>query len=134
MRTPPGHTQILKLKSNLSQGSHSFGFIGTHRTHAQLMLPIDPYASSVKLTLCATPEEQGHSKLLMAELMTNEVAAAKIESFTVEYFDIIDGERECESDDLLDPFVELIDRGGDYLQALNHVKWVSFRITCSQRF
>jgi len=97
------------------------------------MLPIDPYASSVKLTLCGTPKEQGHSKLLMAELMTNEVAAAKIESFTVEYFDIDCG-RECESDDFLGPFVELIDRGGGYLQALNHLKWVSFRIACSQRF
>jgi len=98
------------------------------------MLPIDPYASSVKLALCGAPEEQGHSKLLMAELMTNEVAAAKIESFTVEYFNIIDGGRECESDDLLGLFVELIDRGGGYLQALNHVKWVSFRIARSQRF
>lgn len=133
MRTPPGHTQTPNLKSNLFQDSHSFGFIGTHRTHAQLMLSIDPYASSVKLTLCGTPEEQEHSKLLMAEVMTNEVAAVKIESFTVEYFDTDCG-RECESDDLLGPFIELIDRGGGYLQALNHVEWVSFCIACSRRF
>ena len=66
--------------------------------------------------------------------MTNEVAAAKIESFTIEYFCSIDDERESRSNNLLGPFVELIDHGGGYLQALNHIKWAIFRIARSQRF
>jgi len=66
MRTPASHTQTPKLKLNLSQDFDDFGFIGTHRTRAQLMLPINPYASSVKLALCETPEEQELSKLLIA--------------------------------------------------------------------
>ena len=61
------------------------------------MFPINPYPPpSVKLTLSDT-EEQELSKPLIAEFMTNEVAAAKIESFTIEYFRIIDGRRECRS-------------------------------------
>ena len=129
MRAPPSCTQTPKLKPNLSQ---DFGFVGTHRKRAQLMRPIHPYVSSVKLTLCDTPEEQEQSKLLIAELMTNEVAAAKIESFTIEYFCIIDGVRESRSGDSLSLFVELIDRGGGYLQALNHIKQVLFCIARSQ--
>lgn len=98
------------------------------------MLPMNLYASSVKLVLCDTPEEQELSKLLIVELMTNEVAAAKIESFIIEYFRSIDDERESRSRNLLGPFVELVDHGGGYLLALNHIKWVIFRIARSQRF
>lgn len=107
----------------------------THGTRTQLMLPINPYASSVKLTLCDTPGEQEQAKLLIAELMTNEVAAAKIESFTIEYFCIEDEDgRECKCGGLLGPFVELINRGGGYLKALKRVKWVLFHVACSWGF
>ena len=61
---------------------------------------------------------------MITELMTNEVAAANIESFNVEYFCHMDYGRECECSDFLGPFVELVDRGGGYLKALKHVKWV----------
>lgn len=88
------------------------------------MLPLNPYASNVKLTLSDIPEEQLRSRLLIADLLTNEVAAARIESFTIEYFcpDITDDGKECNCCDPLDPFIELINRGGDYLKALKHVR------------
>jgi len=86
------------------------------------MLPINPYSPNVKLTLCNTPEEQEQSKLLVAELMTNDVAATRIESFDIVYFCFMDDGIECGCGDLLGPFVELIDRGGGYLKALKHVK------------
>lgn len=98
------------------------------------MFPINPYVSNVKLALCETPEEQKMSKLLIAELMTNEVAAAKIESFNIEYFHVFSGGKECGGDDLVGPFVGLLNRGGSYLKALKHLKWVLHRIYRSWRF
>ena len=54
--------------------------------------------------------------------MTNEVAAANIESLIIEYpCAAYDGE-ECECSDLLGPLVELIDRGGSYFKVLKQVK------------
>ena len=85
----------------------------------------------MKLTLCRTPEEQEQSKLLVAELMTNEVAAARIEAFSIAYFCADDDKRDCGCGDSLGPFVELTRRGGDYLKALEHVEWVSYYITHS---
>jgi len=79
----------------------------------------------VKLKLCASPEEQEQSKLLIAELMTNDVAAAKIEMFDVEYFCVYKDEEGCGCGGLLGPFTELIDRGGAYLKALRQLRWVS---------
>lgn len=131
MQFPPSR---LKFKPNLSQDFGDSEFRRTHQTYVQLMLSIDPYASSVKLTLCNTPEEQEQSKLLIAELMTNEVAAAKIESFSIKYSCDIENGRVCRCGDLLGPFVGLIDRGGGYLKALKHAKWVSFCVACSRRF
>lgn len=100
------------------------------------ILPINPHASSVQLTLCNTYEgqEQEQSRLLIADLMTNEAAAANIESFIIEYFcAAYDGE-ECECSDLLGPLVELIDRGGSHFKVLKQVKWVSFHDAYSRRF
>ena len=85
------------------------------------MLPINPYTTDVRLTLCRTPEEQERSKLLIADLMTNEVAAARIESFNIEYF-CFDRKTDCGCGGLLDSFVELIGRGGDYLKVLGRVR------------
>ena len=76
----------------------------------------------MELLICETREEQKRSKLLIAELMTNEVAAARIESFNIEYFCDIEDDGECRCSDLLGPFVGLIGRGGSYLKALKHVK------------
>jgi len=104
----------------------------THQIRTQPMLPIDPYAPSVELTICNTPGEQEQSRLLITDLMTNEVAAAKIESFTIEYFCVIGDGRECECGSLLDPLVGLINRGKGYLKALKRVKWVLCHITRSQ--
>ena len=88
------------------------------------MLPLNPYVSNVRLTLSDIPVEQEQSKLLIADLLTNEVAAARIESFTIEYScpGLRYSEEECKCGDFLDPLVELFDRGGDYLKALKHVK------------
>jgi hypothetical protein len=98
------------------------------------MLPINPYAPDVTLTLCNTPEEQEQSKLLIADLMTNEVAAARIESLNIEYLCPMDDEKECRCGDLLNLLIELIDRGGGYLKALKHVKCVSWHVARSPRF
>jgi len=76
------------------------------------MLPINPYVPNVKFTLCNTPEEQEQSTLLITELMTKDVAAARVESFNIKYFCFMDDGRECRCGDLLGPFVKLIDRGG----------------------
>lgn len=78
----------------------------------------------MKLTLSDLPEEQEQSKLLITDLLTNEVAAARIESFTLEYScpGLGYSEEECKCGDFLDPLVELINRGGGYLKALKHVK------------
>ena len=94
------------------------------RITARIVLPLNPYVSNVKLTLSDIPEEQEQSKLLIAGLLTNEVAAARIESFSIEYFctNILDGGKKCKCGDFLDPFIELINRGGDYLKALKCVK------------
>lgn len=96
------------------------------------MLPINPYISNVKFTLCGTPEQQEQSQLLVVELMTNEVAAAEIEAFSIEYYN--DGGKESGCGDLLGLFVELIDRGGGYLKILKHVKCASCYTTRSPRF
>jgi len=98
----------------------------------QLALPINPYTPNVKLKLCASPEEQEQSKLLIAELMTNDVAAGKIEMFDVEYFCVHEDEGGCGCDGLQSPFTELIDRGGGYLKALKQLRWVC-HIACSSR-
>jgi hypothetical protein len=87
------------------------------------MLPINPYTTDVNLTLCNTPEEQERSKLLIADLVTNEVAAARIESFNIKYFCFDHGETGCGCGDLTDSFAELISRGGDYLKVLGRVRW-----------
>jgi len=117
------------LESNLSQDfDDDLGFPRSSRTRVGLMLPINPYVSNVRLTLCGTPEEQEQSKLLIAELMTNEVAAAKTQAFGIQYFCSYNNEKECKCDDLLGPFVELIDRGAGYLKALKGVKWVLCRV------
>ena len=97
------------------------------------MLPINPYTPNVKLELCTSPEEQEQSKLLIAELMTNDVAAAKIEMFDVEYFCLYEDEGGCGCGDLLSPFTELIDRGGSYLKALKRLRCVC-HVACSPRF
>lgn len=76
----------------------------------------------MKLNLCTTPEEQEQSRLLIAELMTNEVAAAKIEVFNVDYFCVVEEEGGCGCGGSLRPFTELIDRGGGYLKALKQLK------------
>lgn len=98
-------------------------FDGKVQPRPQLMLPINPYTSDVKLPLCNAPDELEQSKLLISELMTNEVAAAKIEAFSIDSFCTSDRESGCECSDL-GPFVELIDRGGGYLKALKRVKCV----------
>lgn len=87
----------------------------------------------MELTLCDRPKEQDQSKLLIAELMTNEVAAAKIKGFSIKYYCDYD-ENECGCADLLGSFVELVDRGGGYLKTLKHVKCVSYTFTCGLRF
>jgi hypothetical protein len=88
------------------------------------MLPLNPYASDVKLTLSDIPKEQEQSKLLIAELLTNEAAAAAVESFSIEHFctDSMYSGKECKCGDFLDPLIELINRGGGYLKALKRVK------------
>lgn len=55
--------------------------------------------------------------------MTNEVAAAKIEGFSIEYC-CDDVEQECGCGDLVGSFLELIDRGKGYLRTLKRVKCV----------
>ena len=100
------------------------GVLQPPRTRARLMLPVNPYAKNVKLTLCGESEEQEQSKLLIAELTANEVAAANVEAFDIGYFNCVDGGRDCRCGDTLGTFVELIDRGGSYLKALKRVKWV----------
>ena len=82
----------------------------------------------MKLKLCTSPEEQEQSKLLIAELMTNEVAAAEIEVFNV---DEDGGGYGC--GDLLSTLTELIGRGGSYLKALKQLRCVC-HIACSPRF
>ena len=62
-----------------------YGSLRTTRIPAHTMLPLNPYVSNVKLKLSDIPEEQEPSKLLIADLLTNEVAAARIESFAIEY-------------------------------------------------
>lgn len=98
------------------------------------MFPINPYISDVKLTLCTTHEQQEKSKLLIAELMTNEIAAAKIEAFSIEYFRAYDDGEGYECGDSLGSFVELIDRGGGYLKTLKQLRWALCHVACSPRF
>jgi hypothetical protein len=106
------------------------GVLQPPRTRAQLMLPVNPYAKDVKLTLCGEFEEQEQSKLLIAELTANEVAAANVEAFDIGYFNCVDdNDRDCRCGDTLGSFVELIDRGGSYLKALKRVKWVFCHIS-----
>jgi hypothetical protein len=104
------------------------GVLRHPQTRAQLVLPVKPYAKNVKLTLCGAPEEQEKSRLLIAELMTNEVAAANAETFNIKYSSIVHGGRDCRCSDSLGTFVELIDRGGSYLKALKRVKSVCCHI------
>ena len=106
------------------------GVLRHPQTRAQFMLPVNPYAKNVKLTLCGAPEEQEQSRLLIAELMTNEVAAANVEAFDIGYFYCVDDDDGgCGCGDMLGTFVELIDRGGSYLKALKRAKWVFCHIS-----
>jgi hypothetical protein len=100
------------------------GFRVLQPPRPQLMLPMNPYVKDVELTLCGVSEEQEQSRLLIAELMANEVAAANIETLSIKYSCIVRGGRDCRCSDSLGTFVELIDRGGSYLKALGHVKWI----------
>ena len=86
------------------------------------MLPINPYVKDGELKLCGASEEQEQSRLLIAELMTNEVVAANIETFNIKYSRIVRGGRDRRCSDSLGTFVEFIDRGGSYLKVLEHVK------------
>ena len=86
------------------------------------MLPTNPYVKDVELKLCGASEEQEQSRLLIAELMTNEVVAANMETFNIKYSCIVRGGRDCRCSDSLGTSVELTDRGGSYLKALEHVK------------
>ena len=74
---------------------------------------------------------------MIAELMTNDVAAAKIEMFDVEYFcvyeDVYEDEGGCGCGDLLSPFTELIDRGPGYLKVLKQLRWV-YHTACGPMF
>lgn len=108
----------------------------SRRTTRVSLLPMNPYVSDVELTLSDIPEEQEQSKLLVSDLLTNEVAAARIESFSIDYscFHITDGGGSCGCGDFLDPFIELINRGRGYLKVLKRVKWVLYHIFRSQRF
>ena len=68
------------------------------------------------------PESNARAKALIAEYMTNSVAAAEIEEFNLE-FDC-DGdpmEDACETGDAHDDFIKLVGRGSDYLRSLKHV-------------
>ena len=68
------------------------------------------------------PKSNAHAKALIAEYMTNSVAAAEIEEFNLE-FDC-DGdpiEDTCEPGDALDDFIKLIGCGSDYLRSLRRV-------------
>lgn len=93
---------------------------------ARIFLPPNPYVSNVELVISNIPKEQEQSESLVAELLTNEVAAARIESFTIEYscLDIMYGGEGWKCSDSLDTFMELINRGGEYFKALNHIKYV----------
>lgn len=71
-----------------------------------------PIRPDVKLAICDTPEEQERSRQLIAELITNEVASVRIETFDIAYLCTVDGEEGCECGDLLGPFPNLINRGG----------------------
>lgn len=137
-----GHVNATRTQTNQIETPSQLDFDGdpwsprTTGISARIMLPLNPYTSDVKLTLSDIPEEQEQSRLLIADLLTNEVAAARIESFSIEYLctGMMYGGEECKCGDFLDLFVNLINRGGDYLKALKRVKWVLYHTTYGPRF
>ena len=64
------------------------------------------------------PESNARTKKFIAELMTNDAAAAGIEEFNLELECDHHTEKFCETGDALDDFIKLIDRGSDYLRSL----------------
>lgn len=110
------------------------GFREYSRTPTQVVLPLNPYISDVKLTICDNPVEQEQSRLLIADLMTNEVAAARVESFTIECLCDFDDDKECRCGGLLYLFTELIGRGESHLKALKRIKWVPCCVVRSPKF
>lgn len=73
------------------------------------------------ITFSPVPESNARTKKLIAELMANDVAAAGIEEFNLELECDHRAEKSCKTGDALDDFIELINRGGDYLKLLKRI-------------
>ena len=67
------------------------------------------------------PESNAHAKKLIAELMTNGVAAAGIAEFELELECDHPTEEHCKTGDAFGDFIKLIDRGSNYLSSLKRI-------------
>jgi hypothetical protein len=85
------------------------------------LFPLNPFVSKVDITFSPVPESNARTKTLIAELMTNGVAAAEIEEFNLELDCNYRMEGICKTGVALDDFTKLIDRGNDYLRSLKRV-------------
>lgn len=86
----------------------------------EVFFPLNPFVSKVDMTFSPVPESNARTKTLIAEFMTNDIAAAGIEEFGLELECDPDTEtrRFCKTGDALDDFIKLIDRGNNYLRSL----------------
>jgi len=75
----------------------------------------------VDITFSPAPESNARAKNIIAELMTNGVAAAGIAEFDLELECDHHTEKYCKTGDALDDFTKLIARGSNYLRSLKRI-------------
>lgn len=85
------------------------------------LFPLNPFVSKVDVTFSPVPESNARTKKFIAELMTNGVAAARIEEFNLELECDHRTGKTCKTGDALDDFIKLINRGSDHLRVLKRI-------------